>query len=316
MYCMQDKTEVGENMRQEFETKLFHTIDKEKIYVNEKMEKHTTFRIGGPADYFVMPSDVTDVKAVIELCEQEKVPYYVVGNGSNLLVGDKGFRGVIIQIAGNMNQLQADGEVITAQAGCSLAQIAGKALDEELAGFEFAAGIPGTLGGAVRMNAGAYGGEIKDVLESAVVLTREGKVMELSVNEMEFGYRTSIIERTGWTILGGKIRLHKGKREEIKAVMDDLRERRVSKQPLEYPSAGSTFKRPKGYFAGKLIQDAGLRGFRVGGACVSEKHSGFVINIDHATADDVVSLMEQVDEKVRAQFGVGLEPEVRRIGEF
>lgn len=316
MYCMQDKTEVGENMRQEFETRLFHTIDKEKIYVNEKMEKHTTFRIGGPADYFVMPSDVTDVKAVIELCEQEKVPYYVVGNGSNLLVGDKGFRGVIIQIAGNMNQLQADGEVITAQAGCSLAQIAGKALDEELAGFEFAAGIPGTLGGAVRMNAGAYGGEIKDVLESAVVLTREGKVMELSVNEMEFGYRTSIIERTGWTILGGKIRLHKGKREEIKAVMDDLREKRVSKQPLEYPSAGSTFKRPKGYFAGKLIQDAGLRGFRVGGACVSEKHSGFVINIDHATADDVVSLMEQVDEKVRAQFGVGLEPEVRRIGEF
>lgn len=316
MYCMQDKTEVGENMRQEFETRLFHTIDKEKIYVNEKMEKHTTFRIGGPADYFVMPSDVTDVKAVIELCEQEKVPYYVVGNGSNLLVGDKGFRGVIIQIAGNMNQMQADGEVITAQAGCSLAQIAGKALDEELAGFEFAAGIPGTLGGAVRMNAGAYGGEIKDVLESAVVLTREGKVMELSVSEMEFDYRTSIIERTGWTILGGKIRLHKGKREEIKAVMDDLREKRVSKQPLEYPSAGSTFKRPKGYFAGKLIQDAGLRGFRVGGACVSEKHSGFVINIDHATADDVVSLMEQVDEKVRAQFGVGLEPEVRRIGEF
>lgn len=316
MYCMQDKTEVGENMRQEFETKLFHTIDKEKIYVNEKMEKHTTFRIGGPADYFVMPSDVTDVKAVIELCEQEKVPYYVVGNGSNLLVGDKGFRGVIIQIAGNMNQMQADGEVITAQAGCSLAQIAGKALDEELAGFEFAAGIPGTLGGAVRMNAGAYGGEIKDVLESAVVLTREGKVMELSVSEMEFDYRTSIIERTGWTILGGKIRLHKGKREKIKAVMDDLREKRVSKQPLEYPSAGSTFKRPKGYFAGKLIQDAGLRGFRVGGACVSEKHSGFVINIDHATADDVVSLMEQVDEKVRAQFGVGLEPEVRRIGEF
>lgn len=316
MYCMQDKTEVGENMRQEFETRLFHTIDKEKIYVNEKMEKHTTFRIGGPADYFVMPSDVTDVKAVIELCEQEKVPYYVVGNGSNLLVGDKGFRGVIIQIAGNMNQLQADGEVIAAQAGCSLAQIAGKALDEELAGFEFAAGIPGTLGGAVRMNAGAYGGEIKDVLESAVVLTKEGKVMELSANEMEFGYRTSIIERTGWTILGGKIRLHKGKREEIKAVMDDLREKRVSKQPLEYPSAGSTFKRPKGYFAGKLIQDAGLRGFRVGGACVSEKHSGFVINIDHATADDVVSLMEQVDEKVRAQFGVGLEPEVRRIGEF
>ena len=303
-------------MRQEFETRLFNTIDKEKIRVNESMEKHTTFHIGGPADYFVMPSEIEEVKAVTELCEQENVPYYVVGNGSNLLVGDKGFRGVIIQIAGKMNQIQVEGEVITAQAGCSLAQIAGKALEAELTGFEFAAGIPGTLGGAVRMNAGAYGGEIKDVLESAVILTKEGKILEFPLEEMEFGYRTSIIERTGGIVLGGKIRLHKGNRTEIKAMMDDLRERRTSKQPLEYPSAGSTFKRPEGYYAGKLIQDAGLKGFRVGGACISEKHSGFVINIGHATAADVVSLMEQVDEKVKEQFGVGLEPEVRRIGEF
>ena len=174
-------------MRQEFETKLFNTIDKEKIRVNESMEKHTTFHIGGPADYFVMPSDVDEVQAVTRLCKQENIPYYVVGNGSNLLVGDKGYRGVIIQIAGKMNQIKVEGEVITAQAGCSLAQIAGKALEAELAGFEFAAGIPGTLGGAVRMNAGAYGGEIKDVLESAVILTKEGKTMELPLERMEFG---------------------------------------------------------------------------------------------------------------------------------
>lgn len=303
-------------MGQEFETKLFCIIDREKVRVNENMDQHTTFRIGGPADYFVMPSEVSEVKAVIALCEQEKMPYYVIGNGSNLLVADKGFRGVIVQIAGQMSAMQVDGDTMTVQAGCSLAQIAGRALVEGLTGFEFAAGIPGTFGGAVRMNAGAYGGEIKDVLECATVLTREGKVLKLPANEMEFGYRTSVVERTGCVVLEGQIRLRKGEKEKIKAVMDDLHERRVSKQPLEYPSAGSTFKRPEGYFAGKLIQDAGLKGFRVGGACISEKHSGFVINTEHATAADVVMLMEQVDAKVKEKFGVGLEPEVRRIGEF
>ena len=303
-------------MRQEFEMKLFTVIDREKVCVNENMDQHTTFHIGGPADYFVTPSEVLEVKAVVELCEKEKVLYYVIGNGSNLLVADKGFRGVIIQIAGKMSGIQLDGEVLTVQAGCSLAQIARRALEAELTGFEFAAGIPGTFGGAVRMNAGAYGGEIKDVLESAIVLTKDGNIVELASDEMEFGYRTSVVERTGCIVLEGKIRLRKGIKNEIQTVMDDLMEKRVSKQPLEYPSAGSTFKRPEGYFAGKLIQDAGLKGFRVGGACISEKHSGFVINVDHATAADVMMLMEQVDARVKEQFGVGLEPEVRRIGEF
>lgn len=303
-------------MKESFEKKIFTIIDKEKVLVDEPMKNHTTFRIGGPADYFVIPTEVEEVKAVVALCEETGMPYYVIGNGSNLLVADKGFRGVIIQIYKAMNQVKVEGNVVTAQAGASLAQIAMEALNNELAGFEFAAGIPGTLGGAVRMNAGAYGGEMKDVLRKAIVLTKEGTILELSKEEMEFGYRTSLIERTGYVVLGAELELNPGKREEIKAIMDDLREKRVSKQPLEFPSAGSTFKRPEGHFAGKLIQDAGLKGFTVGGAQVSEKHSGFVINIGNATAEDVCKLMDQVNEKVTALFGVSLEPEVRRIGEF
>lgn len=303
-------------MKEYFEKNLFEIIDGEKVLLNEPMKKHTTFRIGGPADYFVVPTAVEEVKAVVTLCEKTGMPYYVIGNGSNLLVADKGFRGVIIQIYKAMNQVSVEGNVITAQAGASLAQIAMEALNKELSGFEFAAGIPGTLGGAVRMNAGAYGGEIKDVMVKATVLTKDGQIIELSNAEMEFGYRTSIIESTGHIVLEATIELQNGTREEIKAVMDDLREKRVSKQPLEFPSAGSTFKRPEGHFAGKLIQDAGLKGFQIGGAQVSEKHSGFVINVGNATAADVMELMKQVNEKVTAQFGVSLEPEVRRIGEF
>lgn len=303
-------------MKENFEKKLLKMIDKEKILFDEPMKKHTTFRIGGPADYFIVPTEIEEIRAVVSLCEEMGMPYYVIGNGSNLLVADKGFRGVILQIYKAMNQVKIEGNVITAQAGASLAQIAKEALEHALTGFEFAAGIPGTLGGAVRMNAGAYGGEIKDILTKATVLTKEGEVVELSKEELEFGYRTSIIERTGQIVLKAEIELSPGKREEIKAVMDDLRKKRVSKQPLEFPSAGSTFKRPEGHFAGKLIQDAGLKGFRIGGAQVSEKHSGFVINTGNATASDVVKLMRQVNEKVTDMFGVSLEPEVRRIGEF
>ena len=303
-------------MKENFERQLFSIIDKEKVLMNEPMKKHTTFRIGGPADYFAVPTQMEEVKSIVALCEENGMPYYVVGNGSNLLVSDEGFRGVVIQIYKAMNQVKVEGCTIVAQAGASLAQIAMVALEEELAGFEFAAGIPGTLGGAVRMNAGAYGGEIKDVLLKATVLTREGKILELTNEELEFGYRTSVIERTGHIVLEAVIGLKKGTREEIKAVMDDLREKRVSKQPLEYPSAGSTFKRPEGHFAGKLIEDAGLKGFTVGGAQVSEKHSGFVINIGDATAQDVCELMKQVNAKVTKEFGVSLEPEVRMIGEF
>ncbi|MDD6441457.1 MAG: UDP-N-acetylmuramate dehydrogenase [bacterium] len=303
-------------MKENFEKKLLKMIDKEKILFDEPMKKHTTFRIGGPADYFIVPTEIEEIRAVVSLCEEMGMPYYVIGNGSNLLVADKGFRGVILQIYKAMNQVKIEGNVITAQAGASLAQIAKEALEHALTGFEFAAGIPGTLGGAVRMNAGAYGGEIKDILTKATVLTKEGEVVELSKEELEFGYRTSIIERTGQIVLKAEIELSPGKREEIKAVMDDLRKKRVSKQPLEFPSAGSTFKRPEGHFAGKLIQDAGLKGFCIGGAQVSEKHSGFVINTGNATASDVVELMRQVNEKVTDMFGVSLEPEVRRIGEF
>lgn len=303
-------------MNRNFEQDLYNNIDQTKIFEKELMSKHTTFRIGGEADYFVVPTEIEEVRTIICLCERHKVPYCVVGNGSNLLVGDLGFRGVIIQIYKGMEQIEVEEDLIVAQAGASLAKIARNALEAELTGFEFAAGIPGTLGGAVRMNAGAYGGEMKDIVKEVLVLTKEGKILKLENQQMDFAYRTSVIEKMGYTILGATLRLQKGKKEEIKAVMDDLREKRVSKQPLEFPSAGSTFKRPEGYFAGKLIQDAGLKGFRVGGAMVSEKHSGFVINVGNAKARDVIELMEQIRQKVEEQFGVVLEPEVRRIGEF
>lgn len=280
------------------------------------MMKHTTFRVGGPADYFVVPSSEEELATVIRLCRESEMPYYIIGNGSNLLAGDKGYRGVMIQVFKSMSSMRVDGKMITAQAGCSLAQIASLAAGESLTGFEFAAGIPGTLGGAVTMNAGAYGGEMKDVLVSVRVLNEEGEVLELQAEELELGYRTSVIAKKGYIVLEAVIRLQKGEEEQIRAYMAELREKRVSKQPLEYPSAGSTFKRPEGYFAGKLIQDAGLKGFRVGGAQVSEKHSGFVINAGEATAADIVELMRQVTEKVKADTGVTLEPEVKRIGEF
>ncbi len=303
-------------MEQNFEQSLYTVIDAAKVLQNEPMKKHTTFRIGGPADYFVMPSDEQELAKVLKVCKEYSIPIYIVGNGSNLLVGDGGFRGVIIQLYKEMSALIVEEEQITAQAGCSLAQIANAALNEELTGFEFAAGIPGTLGGAVVMNAGAYGGEMKDVLVSARVMTEEGEILELTAEELKLGYRTSVIPEKNYIVLGAVLKLEKGTRDEIKAQMDDLRQKRVSKQPLEYPSAGSTFKRPEGYFAGKLIQDAGLKGFSVGGAQVSEKHSGFVINKGQATAADVMELIRQVTEKVKSETGVTMEPEVKRIGEF
>lgn len=303
-------------MNNTFKEKLYKLIDKERVLLDEPMKKHVTFRVGGPADYFVVTETKEEVKQVVALCKEQQMPYYIIGNGSNLLVGDKGVRGVVIQIFKAMNNISVEDTMITAQAGASLAQIASAALGQELTGFEFAAGIPGTLGGAVVMNAGAYGGEMKDVLLSATVLTTEGDILEIPAEELELGYRTSIIAKKGYVVLEAKIALKKGNEKDIRAYMEDLRQRRVDKQPLEYPSAGSTFKRPEGYFAGKLIQDAGLKGFTVGGAQVSEKHSGFVINIGDATAADIVSLMKQVEEIVKADSGVTLEPEVKRIGEF
>lgn len=286
------------------------------VLKDELMSGHTTFRIGGPADYFVMPSSAGEIKRIIALCLEQDVPYYIIGNGSNLLVADKGYRGVIIQIFKNMKDIQVEGENIRAQAGALLSKVAAAAYEAGLEGFEFASGIPGTLGGAVRMNAGAYGGEMKQVLKSAEVLTPEGEVLMLPVEEMKMGYRTSIVSRMDYVVLGAEIALREGNKEEIRAKMDELKEKRVSKQPLEFGSAGSTFKRPEGYFAGKLIEDAGLRGFRVGNAQVSEKHCGFVINRGGATAREVAELMETVARRVEENSGVRLEPEVKKIGEF
>lgn len=303
-------------MNQFFYNKLVHTIPENYIRIDEPMKLHTTFRAGGPADCFVVPRTKEELRNIIILCRKENVPYYVIGNGSNLLVSDRGYRGVIIQLYKNMSQIEVNGNHILAQAGAGLSQIANKALEAGLAGFEFAAGIPGTLGGACVMNAGAYGGEMKDVLDSVTVLTEEGEFKKLSAGKLDMGYRTSVIAREEYIVLEAVISLKAGDREMIKKRLEELREKRVSKQPLEYPSAGSTFKRPEGYFAGKLIEEAGLRGFAVGGAQVSEKHCGFVINKNHASASEIYELMNQVASRVEERFGIRLEPEVKRLGEF
>ena len=304
-------------MKKEIENKLIDCIGIENVKLEEPMEKHTTFRIGGPADYFLCPQTAEELKAVIHVCKETETPYFILGNGSNLLVSDKGYRGAVIQIWKNMSEVSVEDETkIRAQAGAQLSKIASCALEQSLEGFEFAAGIPGTLGGACVMNAGAYGGEMKDVLVRVTVLDEDDKIRVIEKEDLELGYRTSIIAKKGYTVLGAEIELQEGEKEAIRTRMNELKEKRVTKQPLEYPSAGSTFKRPEGYFAGKLVQDAGLRGFRVGDAMVSEKHCGFVINAGEATAAQVDELMKQVSAKVREQFGVTLEPEVKRLGEF
>lgn len=303
-------------MNLNFYNQLIQIVEKEQVLCEEPMSKHTTFRVGGPADYFVMPKSIEEVQKLVACCKDAKMPYYVLGNGSNLLVSDAGYRGVIIQIYKSMSEIAVEGTTIRAQAGALLSKIGNLALEAELAGFEFAAGIPGAVGGAVVMNAGAYGGEMKDILKSATVLTTEGTVLTLYNEELELGYRTSIIAKKDYVVLEAEYELQPGDKAAIRARMDELKVQRVTKQPLEYPSAGSTFKRPEGHFAGKLIQDAGLRGFQVGGAQVSEKHCGFVINTGNATATDILELMKQVSDKVMQEFGVQLEPEVKMLGEF
>lgn len=288
----------------------------ENVRRQEPMSLHTTFRIGGPADLFVMPGSIQAVADSIRICKETQTPYAVIGNGSNLLVSDAGYRGVIIQIGRNLNQITGNGEEIRAQAGAMLSVIAKTALSESLTGFEFASGIPGTLGGAVVMNAGAYGGEMKDVLTEVTVLTREGEIRTIPAEKLELGYRTSLAAKNGWIILEAVMKFQKGDAEAIRGRMEELKVQRVTKQPLDLPSAGSTFKRPEGYFAGKLIMDAGLRGFTVGGAQISEKHCGFVVNKGGATAEDVRNLICAVQKKVQEDAGVKLEPEVKFLGEF
>ena len=286
-----------------------------QVLKDEPMSRHTTFRIGGPADYFVCPDreQIAEVLAVAKKCG---MAITVIGNGSNLLVGDKGIRGLVVEIGSSMNQIMVDKNRITAGAGALLSQVAAKAAAAELGGMEFAAGIPGSVGGAVTMNAGAYGGEMKDILRTVTVLTPEGELKTLDVSEMDLSYRHSCVPEQQYIVLEAEIELGYKPEKEIRAQMEELRNKRIEKQPLEYPSAGSTFKRPEGYFAGKLIMDAGLRGYRVGDAQVSEKHCGFVINRKNASAQEVRQLMQDVQDKVKAQFGVMLEPEVKMLGEF
>ncbi len=300
-----------------FYEKLLGAADKDHIKVDEEMEKHTSFRVGGPAACFVTPADEKELMDVMALCRLDKVPFFILGNGSNLLVGDKGFEGVVISMSGFSGcQAEKAAGLIRAGAGVSLARIAQEAYKASLTGFEFAAGIPGTLGGAVVMNAGAYGAEMKDVLWSVNVLTPEGEVKEIPAIELSLGYRTSCIIPRQYVVLEAVIRLEAGDEASIKGRMDELARRRKEKQPLEYPSAGSTFKRPEGNYAGKLIEDAGLRGFTLGGAQVSEKHCGFVINKDHATASEIRALCDEVKDRVFRQSGVKLEMEVKTLGKF
>ncbi len=289
-------------------------IPENSIFIDEPMKKHTTFRIGGPADILVKPSDIEQIKRLCMECKSENVPYIILGNGSNVLVSDDGIRGVVILLLENYERIRVEGDVITAQAGARLSKIGAAALRASLSGFEFACGIPGTLGGACIMNAGAYGGEMKDILLSVTAMDKDGNIREYEPHEMGLGYRDSRFAKEGLIVLEAKMQLNKGNQSEIEAAMKDLAVRRREKQPLEFPSAGSTFKRPEGYFAGKLIMDAGLRGFCVGDACVSEKHCGFVVNKGNATANDVCTLMHEVSDTVKDKFGVTLEPEIKIIG--
>ena len=291
-------------------------VGENKVLEQEPMARHTTFRIGGPADYFVELGSIEQIRAAIQVCREENLPWFVLGRGSNLLVSDKGYREVILSIYKDFQKTEIQGETVTVQAGVLLTTLSGKVLDASLTGLEFASGIPGTIGGAVVMNAGAYGGEMKDIVRKVTVLDQDGEVRTLTCGEMQFGYRTSLAKKKGYIVLGAELTLKQGEKEKIREEMQALKAKRIEKQPLEFPSAGSTFKRPEGYFAGKLIMDAGLRGAAVGGAQVSEKHCGFVVNTGNATAADVRELMRQVQGKVQEQFGVHLEPEVRFLGEF
>lgn len=282
---------------------------------NEPLKGHTTFRIGGPARYYLVPESEEEIYQALDFAKEKGLPYYVVGKGSNMLFSDNGYEGVIIEIGKGLEQVEIreDGSA-RAQAGIALGGFASKLSIEGLTGFEFAAGIPGTLGGGIAMNAGAYGGEIKDCLIRAKILTPEGDILWLDNEQLELGYRSSIIQKESYLVLEGEFAFERGDVIKIQEKMRDLSRQRREKQPLEYPSAGSTFKRPAGNFAGRLIDEAGMRGYRIGDAQVSEKHCGFVVNRGQATAADVIQVIQDVQDKVYSESGIMLEPEVRLIG--
>lgn len=294
---------------------IFNEIyDKEQIEINSEMKNHIYFKVGGKVDIFVSPNTIDQVIKTLSVCKENNIPYYIIGNGSNLIVRDGGIRGVVIKLSA-LNEISLNEKEIKASCGALLKDVSNKALEATLTGFEFACGIPGSVGGAVFMNAGAYDSEVKNVIIRAEVLDKDGNIKTLSKEELELGYRTSKVMQEGFIVLNATFLLKDGDPEKIKRRIDELTFRREDKQPLEYPSAGSTFKRPEGHFAGKLIEDSGLKGFNIGGAAVSEKHSGFVINKGGATAKDILDLIEYVQKEVKRQYGVDLYPEVRIIGE-
>lgn len=295
---------------------LESVVTAENILLEEPMHKHTTFRVGGPAEVFVTVDNKEQLEKIIKYLNLVERPYFILGNGSNLLVGDKGYRGVIIRLGGEFTALKIEGNLLTAGASVLLSAAAREAMENGLTGMEFASGIPGSIGGGVKMNAGAYDGEMRQIVESVQVMYKDGSILDLDNDTMEFGYRNSVIKNRPYVVLQVSLRLQPGNKEEILARMNELAARRKEKQPLEFASAGSTFKRPEGYFAGKLIMDSGLRGARIGGARISEKHCGFVINDGTAIAADIAELIQEVVETVRDKFGVTLEPEVIFLGDF
>ena len=302
-------------MSQNLLNELYRIVGEENVKLDEPMSKHTTFRIGGPAAYFVTPMDTEELSQVVALCRAEKMPFFVLGHGSNILVRDKGMSAVVIQLYKNYSDFSIKGERVIAKAGVMLNRLGQEIRDAGLTGFEFAAGIPGTLGGAIMMNAGAHGGEMKDIVESVSLMDYDGNLIEKSVSEMDFSYRHSIVEDEELIVIGATLKLKKGDVKAINDRMQELAIARKTKQPLEYPSAGSTFKRPEGYYAGKLIMDTGLAGYSVGDAQVSEKHCGFVINKGHASAQDVITLINDVKKKVFDKYSVELSPEVKIVGD-
>ncbi len=287
----------------------------ENVYTDQPMSQHTSFRIGGPADILVKPCSVEQLSDIFMFCNKEGIPFFVMGNGTNLIVRDKGIRGLVIKVYDNLNKYRVNGDIIEAEAGILLSRLANIALENELSGLEFASGIPGTLGGAVTMNAGAYGGEMKDIIIQTQYMSPDGKINTIEGEQHNFGYRSSFIQSEGGIVLKSYLKLKKAAYDSIKSVMTELSAKRCDKQPLNMPSAGSVFKRPVGYFAGKLIEDCGLRGFRIGGAEVSSKHCGFIVNTGNATAEDVINLIKHVQETVMNNFGVELKTEIRIVGE-
>jgi len=301
-------------LKKELINELSSVIKQGCVAVNEPMSAHTTFKTGGPAEVFVEPSDIEELKAALGLLKGER--FYLVGNGSNLLVSDDGIRGVVLHLTKDFCEIKIEGNTLICGAGATLSQIARAALARSLSGFEFAAGIPGSLGGAIVMNAGAYDGEMKQVVKGVTLIGYNGELVQKSVEEMHFSYRHSLLKEEPYIVLEAQIALQQGEQSAIKEKMEDFAARRRQKQPLEYPSAGSTFKRPEGYFAAKLIQDAGLRGFCIGGAQVSEKHCGFVVNKGNATSADIYALIKEIQKRVKDNLGVELETEVICLGTF